>query len=340
MGANTQNPDIQAYIIAFNPDRISSDFGYSILVLFFDFMGFDYESFRLIISAFGIILIHQTVKKFLKNQSPFYLLYFIYPFLIDIVQVRNFLVMSLLIYSTPYLLTGKNKDYFKFIFSILIASTIQLTAIVYLPIIFVAKAKKNILFKCILIFNIIVLIIISANKNLLGLLAGSAVLMLGEYDNRIGQYGFIQTNYGFLLLWFFQIANFVLVAWAKNIYCNNIIFKDKGLKTKEKTYFSNKDEDIKAKYMLLIYWINIYAFLFLPFYVFQITFSRFIRNLIPLNLIAFLIIEQMQNKNYNKYLFRLIYLSYHLFILWADLNWLYPNININDFFEYNWLIGN
>lgn len=335
MGANTQNPDIENYISGFNTERIGPDFGYSILVHFFYFMGFDYESFRLIISVFGILLIHQTVKKFIINKSAFYLLYFIYPFMIDIVQIRNFLVMSILIYAVPCLLTQKYRDYIKFVVYILIASTIQLTAIIYLPIVFLAKAKKNMLIRSILFFNILGFIIIVANKDLFILITNQITFMLGEYDNRITKYGFIQTNYGFLLPWAVQLTNFFLVTWARKIYSKRLRNEDRSLIGEGNKKFPNKDESIKEKYILLIYWINVYAFLFLPFYVFQMTFSRFIRNIIPLNLMVFLIAK----KRNNNYLFGIIYLSYHIFILCSYLYWVYPNIDINDFFEYNWLIG-
>ncbi|MGY6213107.1 EpsG family protein [Cytobacillus firmus] len=335
MGANTVNPDIYAYTVTYDPNREGTDYGYMLLVKFFNLLGFEYTGFRMITSIFGILLIHQTVKKLIRNHSPFYLLYFIYPFFIDIVQVRNFLVMALFIYSIPFLLSNKRLDIVKYIILTLLASTIQLTAIVYLPIVFLIRIRKNVFIRSILIITIILLVIVALNRPLLNSLSTLIISTLGEYDTRVLDYSHIQTNFGFLLFWFLQTINFLLVFWANRIFLRNDISKsDNELSNLLKTNTINK------KFMILTLWINIFAFVFLPFYVFQATFSRFMRNIVPLNIIAFLVTEQLlKKKGKRNTLFRLSYLGYHVLLLWIDLNWLYPNIEIINFFKHNWLFG-
>ncbi|WP_404455288.1 EpsG family protein [Oceanobacillus kapialis] len=330
MGANTVNPDIYAYILAYDPTREGTDYGYMLLVKLFNVLGFEYTTFRMITSILGILLIHQTVKKLINNPSPFYLLYFMYPFFIDIVQVRNFLVMAIFVYSIPFLLNNKRIDDAKYICLILIASSFQLTAIVYLPIVFLKRIKKNVFTKITLIVTIISLVIISLNKPVLGSLSNFIINTIGNYDDRILDYSVIQTNFGFLLFWFLQTMNFLLIIWAHRIYKRNNYL----------SYTNNELEDTKTKFMILIFWINIFAFVFLPFYVFQATFSRFMRNIIPLNIIAYIMAEQLlKRRGKRNTLFRISYISYHLLLLWIDLNWLYPNIKLINFFGDNWLIG-
>ncbi|MED4447568.1 MAG: EpsG family protein [Bacillota bacterium] len=336
MGANTVNPDIYAYTIAYDPNRQGSDYGYMLLVKFFNLLGFEYAGFRMITSIFGILLIHQTVKKFIKNHSPFYLLYFIYPFFIDIVQVRNFLVMAIFIFSIPFLLSNKKIDMIKYIVLMLLASTIQLTGLVYLPIVFLVRLRKSAFIRLILVITIILLVIISLYRPLLNGLSNIIISNFGGFDDRIADYSHIQTNFGFLLLWSLQIINFLLIVWANRIYKrNNDICKSDGeLRNLAET------NGINSKFMILTLWINIFAFVFLPFYVFQITFSRFLRNIVPINLLAFLVVEQILKKRGKKNtLFRLSYLSYHILLFWIDINLLYPNIEMINFFKDNWLIG-
>ncbi|MGO4961246.1 EpsG family protein [Jeotgalibaca porci] len=337
MGANTKNPDFNAYLFAYNPNRVGSDFGYSLLVKLFNLIGFSYSSFRITISFIGIFLISKTVNKFVKNKSAFYILYFIYPFIVDIVQIRNFLVMSILIFLSPYLLTDKRLDKVKYILGISIAATIQLTAIFYIPLVFITKIRKNILYKIIIIMSTLMIILISVNKPLLNEFSRFVIMQFGDIDERISVYSKIQTNYGFLLLWILQSISYFLIIWANRIFKRN----NQLLNTEESNSHNIVDQEaeIEYKFLTLIKWINILAFFFFPFYVFQITFSRLMRNIMPLNIIAFLIAEQTLRKNRKRnYFFRLAFVCFHLILIWIDLRFLYPNINIYEIITNNWIL--
>lgn len=321
MGGNNYNPDIFAYMYNYEFRSESSDYGYQFLKNIFIYFGLSYEQFKLCLTIFCFFLINNTVRRFIKYPSLFYLLYFIYPFFIDIVQVRNFFIMSILIYSLPYLITDLKKDKIKFFILTLFASTIQLTAIVYLPLIMISKIKRYKYLRFILLTIIIFCTMIALNKSLLSTFTLNIIAVLGNFDERISNYGFIQTNYGFILLWAIQFTNFLMIYWSKK-KCgeNKLLLKHE-----------------QNKYIETVYYINLIAFLFLPFYVFQVTFSRFMRNIIPINLIAFLITDSIYKKN--KYIFRVVYISYQVMLLYIDLNYLYPNIILNDFFEYNWIFN-
>lgn len=336
MGANTKNPDFYTYSINYVPNRIGSDVGYSLLIKIFSSIGFSYSTFRMIISFMGIFLISRTINKLVINKSAFYLLYLLYPFIIDVVQIRNFLVMSILIYSIPYLLTESKTDRIKFGVFILIASTLQLTAIFYLPILFIEKIRKNNLLKIIISSSIFMIIMVSINKPLLNEFS-QVLLQLGDFDQRILIYSKIQTNYGFLLLWVLQLSSFLLVLWANRILrINNYVINAKKIEHNNQVVIK-RFKETENRYLGIIKWINIYAFLFLPFYVFQITFARLLRNIIPLNIIAFLIVEQSLTRTGKRnYWFRFAYLCFHIFMIWIDLTLIYPNIDVYEILMNNW----
>ena len=122
---------------------LSSEIGYQLLNKVIAYFTNDFAVFRLIISLLGLGLISSTVEKYTKYTGIVYVLYFIYPFLLDIVQIRNFLAMSIFIFSIRYLISEKKEDNFKYILCILIASSIHYAAILYLPLIFISKFKAK-----------------------------------------------------------------------------------------------------------------------------------------------------------------------------------------------------
>jgi hypothetical protein len=110
-GWNTFNPDYYNYLSWYNDVQYSSglftqgkDFGYNLLMKVTQLIGLEYSGFLIVVSIIGLLLIHSTIKRYAMSDSYVYLLYFIYPFLLDVVQVRNFIMMSILIYSVRFLL--------------------------------------------------------------------------------------------------------------------------------------------------------------------------------------------------------------------------------------------
>ena len=342
MGANTQNPDIGLYSSDYNlqVQRAASEMGYTYFIKLFYLLGFDYIKFRMIFSFIGIILIHHTVKQFIHNSSAFYLLYFIYPFMMDVVQMRNFMAMAIFIYGIPYLLSENKKDTIKYILLILLASSIQLTAIVYLPICFVAKARKKIFLKFVICVSLISIVVIALDKSLLNEFSQFLLKFFGVYDDRVAIYAYVQTNNGFILFWFIQIMNFSLIYWSNNIFIPRSVNtfqtkpSTKGIYKKTLTL-----ENRQQKFMVLMLWVNVYAFMFLPFYVFQSTFSRFMRNIVPLNLIAYIIVGQsLPPRSVKKWRFIAVCLIYNCFLFFIDVYNLYSKSIVAAIFKYNWII--
>src|SRR5699024_6954639 len=69
-----------------------------------------------------------------------YLFYFFTPFLVDIIQIRNFIAMSLVIYSINFLFEEKNT---LFLVLILFAATFHRQALVYLTLVLINLFKRN-----------------------------------------------------------------------------------------------------------------------------------------------------------------------------------------------------
>lgn len=335
MAANMNNPDYANYRRGFYTQdfRESTEWGYVLLTRFFYSLGCSYSQFRLITSAIGLILINCTVRKYLKYSSPYYLLYFLYPFMMDIVQVRNFLAMSIFIFSVPWLISDKKYDWIKYCIAVIIASLMQKTALVYIPIVLFRNTQNSKLLKNILMVSIILSIACGLSRSMLNKL--SVILMnvlVNEGDSRLEGYATIQTRYGYLLHWAFQAADFIFIWWADRIARMS---EDHNVKMRASS----------RKFVTMVYWINAYAFLFMPLYVFQSTFTRFMRNIVPLNEIACLSVFSetkgvfKQKLNYERLLFICAFVAYTVVLFQMNLNGTYHDSIVKQVFESNWIFN-
>lgn len=325
MGGNTKNPDYYSYeILYYNYGNVvSADFGYRILCAIFRNLGINYEGFRIIISLIGFYLINITIKKYSANKIFVYLLYAIYPFLLDVVQIRNFLMTSIVIYAMSYLVKKSGKSTIKYILFILIASSIHITALVYLPIALILYLDKNIFFKLFIFYIIIIGILAGINKDILEIIANKIINALDLDDSRFIMYSSIKTQYGYLLYWSLQFLTYAIIKSSKSI-CN----KNKLV------------DEHKNKFVDLVYVINLYLLIFLPFYVFEITYHRFARNMMILNYIVYTITYQsIVNNKYKK----LIYLSFIILLVLMHfaLDIFIPQFDniIKPIFEFNWILN-
>lgn len=143
---NTDNGDRYLYLLNYN-SLISPTYkgefevGYQMLARICVQLGLTYNQFLLIVVFIGLSLISSTIKMFTPKISYVIALYFIYPFLWDVVQIRNFLAMSIIIFGMRYIINNK-KNYFKYVVCVLIATSVHTSSIFYLFILLI-KVKNT-----------------------------------------------------------------------------------------------------------------------------------------------------------------------------------------------------
>lgn len=285
MAANIDNPDYDNYYLGYQNLQIyaGSEWGYYVLAKVCAAIGVSYNQFKFILSAIGLLLIHSTVIKYLKKHIMFYIMYFFCPFMMDVTQLKNFIAMAFLIYAIPFLTEETIKGKVKYAFFITLGTTFQITAFIYLPIMFLGKVNKNKMTKIVLIIAAIASLIIGLNRSLVVYLITLLSNLFGGYDGRFSVYSNVGTRYGFLIYWGIQIISFLLVKWAKHVY----VMRDRFSAVVNTV---NNDESLEYKLIQVSEIIITYAFIFLPFYVVQLTYGRFLRNLLPLNFIVLIIV--------------------------------------------------
>ena len=318
---NYNNPDYGVYYTSYSTQKVINDLGYLKLTEFFYNIGWSYEQFLMLFSLIGFLLIKSTIKKYTKNYSYIYLLYFLFPFMFDIVQIRNFMAMSIFIYSIRYLVSDVKLSKLKYICLILIASTIQKLAIMYLLFLFVDKIVSNKIIKKIFTFIVICSLLISLNSTILNTV-GSLLSNIFS-DIRFDNYFSVQTRFGYLYYWALQIISFVLV---KKSY--NRIEKQK-----------NKINIESYKFTLVMYSVIQMTFLFFPFYVFQSNFFRLFRNIYILIYMIFSITSDiMPSRSIEKIFYNIIIISFVMGISFLELFSHYFSEIVINVFKYNFLL--
>lgn len=97
-------------------------------------LGISYKIFSLIIVGISLVLIRSSIMSFIKSTPArcwIWGLYSVYPLLLDIVQLRFFLAVSLIIFALPGLIYNRRLAFINYLFFWLIAYTIHSSTLFY-----------------------------------------------------------------------------------------------------------------------------------------------------------------------------------------------------------------
>lgn len=245
--------DQENYENLFNVIKSSGEgyFGSQIgLVYFYKFViyvGLDFSSTLLIIFCLSFVFIHYVVSRFSDNSLFVYILYVIYPFFLDVVQVKQFVCMSLVVFALQFLL--KKNGYLTYLLFISIAILFHYAAIFFLPLIFLSRLGFN---KLYLVCGLFVLFFFFLVKS-------------GAYDFlifsetlyfRVKQYLENSPGYGFIVQIFIQTIILLVMIFSRN-----------------KLVAAGKDNE----FIRAVIYANIYLTILFPFYMINGNFERVYR---------------------------------------------------------------
>lgn len=232
-------------------------FVFSALMKCFSILGLDYNKFLLGISLVAFVLIIYTTEEISPKPEFVYVLYFLYPFLMDIVQIRQFLSMSIVFYSMRYLFSSNERNNIKYFVGITLASSVHIAAAPMMIMLITRKASRISLF------------LVTASVAFIG----SVLANTGSLSKYITFFfppekvGYLATRirFGWILIFGIQLVFFSLALYSSRI-----------LSRTEKGYLYRVSDIIcKANIimiaMLPLYFINsnfyrFYRFMLLPNY--------------------------------------------------------------------------
>lgn len=320
---NIQNPDYDNYVYMYYNGSNRVEWLFLVVNNLCFKLGFSYHLYLAIISGCAFAIVGKFIKKNSLNPSLVLLLYIFFPFMIDIVQIRNFLVSVILLYSIQFILAGSKKDLFKFFVCIIIASGFQYIAYFYLLFLlipFLMKTMKmfNVRARYIIFFVYLCTIILFSNKIILSSIGNVFTYFIDDYYQ---SYFEIKTNLGYIFYWIFQLASIYLLVYSHKIIKGKVLQKNG-----EKSHIL-----IRFSEVTLI--INIILILAFPLYVFRTIFTRIIRNILILNFVTYSnAFSLLRRDSAKKTLFLCSVLILNFLILYVDIVAGYYNEIVYPFF--------
>lgn len=299
--------------------QLNLEVGYLFLQKIGIWIGLSYMQFKMLSIIPFILLIHSTIKKYSANCHYVYFFYMLYAMFFDIVQIRNFMAISIVIFAIRFLIKDGTQNKVKYIICVLLATSIHTASIFYIILIFIKKDKSNRINKiviCITLIFCVMTFIYGSNLPFISQIAQNI-------DNdKISRYLESKSGYGFVLPFCLQIFNFIMIFFARKImkgsneeYHNNELYNEKNTIKNENNIIKNR-----ISFVDLIFWINFISFIFLPLYMMSSTFYRVIRNYAILNLIA---CSLAQNQLRSKPIYRL---GFNFIVFINTCAWFYYDI--------------
>lgn len=273
-------PDYQEYQMAYNRGGTSSgtEFLFDILIKCCKKVGLSYKDFRVVVAIVGfafLFLAFRKIKKFTEiNLTSLMTMYFFFPFALDVVQIRNFLAMTLMLYAFTWLFDATYKSKVIFMACMLGAIGFQSIAIVYLPFILLDKVEKNKNLKRFLLGMCFMSAILGINREYTIDLIMTIQRLIFKTDIRLFSYINNQARFGWIVAWVIHFSNcFFTYQFYRILLKENI-----------------ENCNMKVAYAKKIYWVNIYLTVFLALYVINGNFFRIVRNVTALNNSSFLML--------------------------------------------------
>jgi hypothetical protein len=244
-----------------------TEIGFTLLVFVANKLGLSYTFFRTLVGLIGLLLLQNVAIKFTKKYSIVFLLYIIYPFVLDVIQFQNFLASSIIIYSMKYLIEVDKKNNWKYLIGILISVSIHYVAVFFIPFYFLRKVTvKDLFLICLLVVPFLCFITRSS------IIPDLIKEVVGEDLMNGLSFYFKKANWGFLLLWARQLSIFGIS------YICYIVIKESDLSQSYKVF---SEVVVKLNMYLIIICI--------PLMIFNGNFFRILR---PLLFLDYILISQ------------------------------------------------
>lgn len=252
IGSSSMNyADYKNYLFMYNNYETLSKLGLKLTMKAGEMLSFSYNQYLIGIFTLCYIMIFYVIKKLAPNRSIVYLLYFIYPYFLDIIQLKNFIAESFLVFSIGILILNKKK--FKSFFIYLCSLGFHEAFILYLPYWYIRKRNlKKLVIISFIFFTIIFITFYLKFRILEKLMFFLPEWKIRNYTTKIARIGWI-IPLGYQLFSFYIIK----VMLKKLIRVSNK--KNKTLKVLDQLF--------------------IYSLTFLGLYYINETFERLYRNL-------------------------------------------------------------
>ncbi len=280
MGGSVDNPDYFTYARLFEEGGASgADPLYFALTNAARSAGLSYVGFRLLVSAASFALLYLAGRTLLEDRRVVYWLacYAVYPFMLDVVQTRNFLGMSLLTWGVSRVVKRGRRAVLQFALAISAAAAIQILFLIFVPLVIACWPSGRRILKSILLCMLPMSAIILFSPELLRDVRSSAVELLSPVDSRVDQY-LSSDGGGYYIQLVAPLALLLLSLLGRHLV--------------DRYGQSNLDETA-LRLLDFVFLVNLLIVVLAPLYLENSNFSRLYRDVLPLNYAGFLIVGRL-----------------------------------------------
>ena len=195
---NDVGVDYQSYVDNFDYilKGYPSDFELTnkLIIEFINYMGGNVQVYFMFCAILTNFFIYLFIKEHSKSVATSTVLYFFITFFFfaSLNGVRQYLAISIFLFSLRYI---SSKEFYKYIFIVILASLFHISAILFLPLYFILRRKYSTVELC-LYGGLAFVVLILALQYLAGLLFHSSYLT--------------QVNQKIILIFYIKIKNFIL----------------------------------------------------------------------------------------------------------------------------------
>lgn len=321
MGGNTKNADYLTYQWLYDARISYGEPGYRLVTKIGSTLGLNYNWFRLVIVACTILLLKSGINKLTPYSAEFMALYFIYPFFLDLIQLRNFIMMAFVVYAAHFLLKKDYKDIFLAVVFILVGASFQSLGLLFLLVIPLFLFDNHQFGKAIIIITVIafsvLLMIPQVSRGLLYMLNQVSLPGLDQ----LSKYFVHKVRFGYMPFWLFGVFE---LSWTYFSYLFLI---------RNKTIDANKQN---------IAWIafnfTVIGIITMPFYTFEFSFARALRDIVPFIYVTFLNTKvTFKDKTYFRLCYRIVFFMFLLMLFYFEIVPLIGDTVVPSFHN-NWIL--
>lgn len=251
-----QNNDMSGY---------QMEIGYIIAEKIGVLFGLNFEFFRGIYLFIAILLLVNSIWEYSANKSANVLMvYMLYPFLLDIVQIRHFMASAIVIFSLRFLKEKNKRNIFLFFVLLGLAASQHLMVVIYaslLIIVFDISLKKY--YKMLTIVAVVEVFILLFLSNGVGIKMYNAIIAVVIRIRGEGSYAlnFSESIYKHLAM--------MLITWALLTF---ILYSKSSV-----LLISEEQKDF-----IWLYKISLMSLLYIPFVYINSNFARVFRGMMPI----------------------------------------------------------
>ncbi len=122
--------------------------------IFYSF-NLEFSTLRFCIELASMVGVGYTIYKLTSNWMIVYVLYVVFPFYIDLIQTRNYIMNIFLMLSIIFMYKRTITSRFKSGCSIVAAGMFHSLGLIYFPFLFIDKVYKNVLFKILMAISLL-----------------------------------------------------------------------------------------------------------------------------------------------------------------------------------------